>query len=206
MTTYAYPTSRACAPADMEWGRLDNDRADSSPLNGYGTTLSVPGMRWTATLSYNEQRQSDRDELEAFLLKLDGVAHRVSLWDMGQGSRAGLPGGTINTTGVTTSGSTAQFATSIVLTGCGASTTLKGNSKFAIGGQLFVAADDAAANGSGVMTVVNRPMTRAAISGGAAVTLIKPTALFFMPEPLVLPRSRGGVCPAFSVRFVEIFA
>ena len=78
--------------------------------------------------------------------------------------------------------------------------------QFSVNGQLLVAADDAVANGSGVMTVTTRPMLRAQASTGAAITLIKPTALFYMPDPLKLPRGRGSVAPAFSVRFAETFA
>jgi hypothetical protein len=207
MTTYAWPSGSAYQPSGMEWGRLDNDRSTTSGLSGYTQTLSVPGARWQVVMTFPARAQSDRDKLEAFLLKLDGMAHRVSLWDFGAGARTGHPSGTINRTGVTMSSTAAQFATSIVLAGCGANTTLLANSKLSVNGQLLVNVDDGTANGSGVMTLTNtRPMLRAQATAGAAITLIKPTALFVLADPLSMPRSGGGLmAPEFSVRFFEVF-
>ena len=206
MTTYAWPTGSYARPASMEWGRLDNDRGTVSPLSGYTTTLSVPGMRWRVLMNFPAQLQTERDKLEAFLLKLDGMGHRTQLWDFGQGARTGNPSGTINRTGVTMSSTAAQFATTLVLAGCGASTTMLANSKLSVNSQVLVVTDDATANGSGVMTVTVRPMLRAQATAGASVTLVKPTALFLMPEPLSLPRTFGNMAPEFSVLFVETFA
>lgn len=207
MATYSWPTGTAYQPTRMEWGRLDNDRFTTSPLSGYSQTLSVPGSRHEVVLTFPPQKQSDRDKLEAFLWKLNGVEHRVSLWDMGQGARTGQPAGTINRTGVTVSSTAAQFATTMVLTGCGASTTMLANDRFSVNGQLLINVDDATANGSGVMTLTNfRPMLRAQATAGAAITLIKPTALFFLPEPVRLPRVESYMAPELTVRFLETFA
>lgn len=206
MTTYAWPDGRIYTPRSMEWGRLDNDRATTSSLNGYTQTLSVPGMRWQVIMNFGEQYQAERRKLAAFLFKLDGMAHRVQLYDMGIGKRDGNPAGTIALSSVQVASSMAQFATSVSLKGCGAGKTLLAEDKIGIGGQVFMNTDDTTADGSGNMTVTVRPMARAAASTNDAVTTSKAIALFVLADPLSVPRDAGGICPPFSVRFVEVFA
>lgn len=133
MSTYDWPTATWAKPGSGEWRVVDNlQRASESPLSGFVQTLDMPGARWGRVTHFTAQTQADRDQLEGFLLGLSGRVHRVRLWDF---ERA-RPRGTINLTGVTTSGSTAQFAEQMTLQGCGAGKTLLSGDWFATPTQL----------------------------------------------------------------------
>ncbi len=74
------------------------------------------------------------------------------------------------------------------------------------GAQLLMVAENATANGGGAMTVPVRHMLRGAVSGGAAVTLDRPTGLFVLANPAQdWPRSGSNRTPAASVELVEVF-
>lgn len=205
MTTYAWPTGRHFVPATHELRVIDNtQRTAESALSGYVQTTGMPGARWGWGIDFAPHTQAQRADVEAYLLRLSGRQHRVQLWDL----RNPRPRGTIALTGVTLSASAAQFATSIVLAGCGASATLLAGDWLGLtGGQLVRVVSDATANGSGVMTVEVRHMLRAAVASGSAVTLDKPAALFVRAEAgIALPRMPGNVEPGMSLDLVEVFA
>lgn len=207
MSTYTWPTSgKAFYLEGITISQRHNHRMSTSPLNGAIQTISLPGMRWGASLDFPKQTYAERAELEGWLSRLSGMEHRLALWDI---SRP-VPRGNCNVSGVTASAAS-QFATSLTLNGCGASTTLKSGDWFkvptATGAQLLQAAADATANGSGVATVEVRAMLRGAVSGGAAVTLDKPTALYILAQPeFGVPRGGAGICPPFSLELIEVFA
>lgn len=74
-------------------------------------------------------------------------------------------------------------------------------------GQLVRVTERAVANDAGSMTVSFSPMLRAALPSATAVVLDKPTALFVRAEvPIAFPREAGGVRPAISMEWVEVFA
>jgi hypothetical protein len=205
MTIYAWPTTRAFVPAAAQLRVIDNlQRSSESPLSGYTQTLSMPGARWAWDYDFGAHDQANRAQVEAYLLRLSGREHRVRLWDFKQPR----PRGTINLGGVTLNAAAAQFATALVLSGCGAGKTLLAGDWLAVAtGQLVRVVADAVADGGGVMTVETRQMLRLALSSGSAVALDKPTALFVRTEAgLSLPRSAGHGVPGFSISFAEVFA
>ena len=66
---------------------------------------------------------------------------------------------------------------------------------------------DATANGSGVMTVEFRHMLRAAVGGGAAVTLNQPTALYILSGSTIdMPRQPGRAQTGLAADLIEVFA
>lgn len=203
MTTYAWPSGLQYIPQRMTWAQMHNQRASTSPLSGYTQTSSVPSPRWAVDMTFGTQDRASRMQVEAFLTKLSGMEHRAQIYDF----KFPVPFGTCNTSGVTLNASASQFATSVVLTGCGASKTLLAGDKLAIAGQILMVTDDATANGSGVMTVTVRHPLRAAASGGASVTLSKPTGLFVLSDPkLEFPRTPGQAGDPLTVQFIEVFA
>lgn len=186
----------------MALRQVHNNQVFQSPLSGFTQTSSLPGSRWGWSVDWGPSRSAHRQSLEGLLTRLSGREHRLQLWDM----KRPRPRGTINTSGVTASAAV-QFATTLTLNGCGASTTLLSGDWFSVGGQLLMCVVDATANGSGVMTVEFRHMLRAAVSGGAAVTLIQPTALYILESPqLEFQRQPGFAEPGLSATFVEVFA
>lgn len=204
MSTYNWPTAAWAVPGEAEWRVVDSlQRVSESPLSGAVQTLSMPCAKWGWAFSFSAQTLASREQLEGFLLGLSGREHRVRLWDF----KRPQPRGTINLSGVTTSGSTAQFATQMTLQGCGAGKTLLSGDWFATPTQLLRCVEDATADGSGNMVVKFRHMLRAATANGAAITLDKPTALYVRTESgLSAPRIPGMTAASMSVEFVEVFA
>jgi len=81
----------------------------------------------------------------------------------------------------TLSAGVSRGGTSLPITGGTASSTLKAGDMLAVGGQLFMVAENVNLNGSGAGTVPVVHRVRATINSGAAVTWDKPTAEFVMP-------------------------
>lgn len=205
MTTYAQPA--LWSAAHLELVQVSNNMKFESLLNGAVQTGSLPGAKWGWNVTFPEQNSAIRQRIEGSLSRMSGNEHRVQMYDLARPA----PLGTCNLTGVTVSGAVAQFALSMTLAGCGASKTLYAGDWFSVitaaGSQLLMVADDATANGSGVMSINFRQDLRAAVSSGTAVTLDKPTALYVvMTNPLMFPREAAGKCPEFSIQLSEVFS
>ena len=131
---------------------------------------------------------------------------RVNVWNfprVGLSGR-GYPMGTINPTGVQVSSVAAQFATSIILKGCGNGGTFVDGDMVLINGQLImVPYGGAVANGSGVLTL---PVTGGLIAAAAvndAVTLIRPAVQCVLATPDWRSTSNPGVAEAINIDFIE---
>lgn len=201
MATFNWPAGRDFAPLSAMWSVLPNDRVFSSQFSGATQTVSIPGTRWGCTLSFNNQGLQVRPAVEAFLAKCRRE-HRIALWNMARPE----PNGTINQAGVTLQAAASQFATSIVLTGCGASKTLQAGDMLGLPNQLLMVAEDATANGAGVMTVNLTHELRYAQPIGASVTLNRPTALFIQASKSNEFPFAGQHYPGMTVELVEVFA
>lgn len=198
---YAWPSTTAFIPETMDWGPLDNDRAFESPFNGAVQTASLPGTRWTVALNFPWHKPAERPALEAFLAKCRRE-HRIAMWHL----KRPLPRGTCNLTGVTLGAALAQFATQATLAGCGAGKTLLAGDMLGLPGNvLLMVAEDATANGSGVMVVKFTHMVRTAQALGAAVTLNKPTAVFMIKGPLAAFPAAGVNYSPLTVELMEVF-
>jgi hypothetical protein len=205
MTVYAWPDNIVFRPQKAILRVLDNtQRVAESPLSGNVQTTSMPGARWGWDFEFQTQSNVERNAVEAFLIGLSGREHRVTLWDHSRPE----PRGTINRAGVTVKTTAAQFATSVVLQGCGAGKTIMGGDWLGFpSGQIVMAVANATADGSGDMTVLFRQMLRAALPSTSAVTLVKPSARFVRSESGIdLPRWMGPVQDGFNISFVEVFA
>lgn len=206
MSTYDWPT--AWVPQAQRLRVLHNQGVSVSPLSGYLQTNTHPGSRWGWALDFPARLAADAAGFEGFITKLSGREHRVKLWD----HKRPRPRGTIATTGVTTSGTTAQFATSVLLIGCGAATTLLAGDWLKFGansgtGQLVMVTDDATADGSGIMTVSFRHMLRASVASATSVTLVNPVSTYVLTESRQeFPRVAGGAMPGVSFDFDEAWA
>lgn len=204
MSVYTWPDAPWAVPSATELRVVDTlQRVSESPLSGAVQTLSMPGARWGWGYDFDAQPHDARMQLEAWLIGLSGRQHRVRLWD----TKRTRPRGSINLSGVTTSGSAAQFAEQLTLQGCGAGKTLLMGDWLATPTQLLRCTEDAVANGSGVMVVKVRHMLRAAVASGTAITLDKPTALYIRTEAnLAARRELWTVEPPLACEFVEVFA
>lgn len=205
MAVFDWPDTRTFVPQRTEWRIVDTlQRASESQLSGYVQTLAMPGAKWGWAFDFAAHAPAERRDLEAYLLRLNGREHRVRLYDI----KHQRPEGTINLSGVTVRDVAAQFATTLVLAGCTAGSTLLAGDWFGVAsGQLLRCVADATADGAGVMTVEFRHMLRAALSAGGTVTLYRPTALYVRTDAgLAVPRIGGQAMPGFSVEFTEVFA
>lgn len=206
MTTYTWPSTGPFRAATMEWRHHRNARKSVSTLNKATQTIDLPGLRFGIVVSIPAQFDADRRQVEAWLMRLDGQVNRAQITRPGYTG----PAGSIATAGVTASAA-AQFAAGLTLNGCGAGATAKAGDWLSVstatGAQLLQIVADATADGSGVMAVETHPMLRGAVTAGAAVTLVNPAALYILADPeLVFPREQGGIYPAMTVEFVEVFA
>lgn len=205
MTVYTWPETRPFRPGNATLRQRHNQqRVSESPLNGTTQGLSMPGSRWGWDFDFPANRNADRPAIEAFLTKLDGIEHRVRLYDFWRPR----PRGTCNLAGVTIGSPAAQFARTVQLAGCGAGgTLLEGDWLGLPSGQLVMVVEPAQANPAGVMTVAVRFSLRSALPSGGAVTLDRPTALFIRTEAdLGMPRNPGFSQAGFSLSFTETFS
>jgi hypothetical protein len=209
MTTYAWPTTGGSfLQAAASIGFAQNQRISTSTLNGTVQTTNLPGARLRQTITFPRQSYAVRAPLEALLNRLNGMEHRLSLYDV---SRQ-VPRGTCNLVGVTVSAFTAQFGISLPLTGCGAGKTLLAGDWIKVststGAQVLQVVADATASGTGAMTVEVRANLRGSVAAASAVTLDTPTALYVLQEAdgLMVPRGAANICPEFTAQFMEVFA
>jgi hypothetical protein len=176
VTTYAYPTAANFLPSRQSLLIKVNQQMSSSPLSGDVQVLTRPGSRWGWDVQLPQQLPSELAAVEAFLARLNGREHLITIHDHFRP----VPRGTCNLTGVTTSGTISQFATTATLQGCGATRTLLAGDWIKIASQLVMIVADATANGSGVMSIEFRHAMRASVSSGAAVVLDRPTSTYMM--------------------------
>lgn len=209
MTTYTWPnTGGSFTMAALSLGFVHNQKMSVSSLNGAQQTVSLPGARLRLQATFPLQSYATRAPLEGFLNRLSGMEHRMAFYDLARP----VPRGTCNVGGVTVSTLAAQFATSLVLTGCGASTTLLAGDWIKVttstGAQVVQVVADATASGGGVMTVEVRAMLRGSVAAASAVVLTQPTALYVLTESqgLFVPRAPGSIAPQFDAEFIEVFA
>jgi hypothetical protein len=201
MATYAWPSTRAFMPESITWGLRSNDRIFTSPLSGATQTASIPGTRWAASLTFAPDGQASRPALEAFLARARRE-HRIALHHL----KRPTPAGSCNLSGVTLAAAVTQFASSATLAGCGAGNTLKAGDMLGLAGQLLMVADDATANGSGVMAVNFSHEIRKAYTLGSPVVLDKPTALFIQASESTAFPAIAGYYPGMTVELVEVFS
>lgn len=143
-----------------------NLRGHASPLSLTEQVVDLLADRWEASFVLPVSSHANAARVEAFLAALRASGNTVDIWHMGRGRN--VPRGTMRGT-PTLAESAAVNANSISIQTSAGATLLAGD-LVGVGGLLLMAAADATANGSGVMSLslVNR--LRAALSSAAAVT------------------------------------
>jgi hypothetical protein len=204
MSEFAWPSAANFKPEVMTLRVYDNtQKSVESSFSGDVQTSSMPGARWGWDMDFGLQENSERAEVDAFVLRLNGREHRALIYDI----KNPAPRGTINLTGVSVAAPAAQFASVLQLQGCGANKTLTPGDWFSVAGQLVMVVAPAAADGAGVMTVEFRHMLRSSVAAGAAIVLSKPTAKFIRTDAgMSMVRQLGLHSPGASYSFIEAFA
>lgn len=147
--------------------------ANASPFGGSEQVFDRLNDRWMAYLTLSVEYFAGGATLEAFLASFRGQVNTVNLWHFARPQPRGTLRGTL-----VTSGSQAQGATQLVLSGGTAGGTLLKGDMLGPPNQLVQVSADCTADGSGNITVpvVNR--LRAAIATGQAVAWDKPAVPF----------------------------
>lgn len=202
MTVYAWPSTGTFTPTGMKLRVAQNQAAEVSILSGYTQVLSRVGAKWAFDVDLPECTPDELAQLEAYFTRLNGMEHWTSFFDW----MRPVPRGTINLSGVTNSGSIAQFATTATLAGCGAGATLLAGDWLKLGTQLVMNVVDATANGSGVMSIEFRHMMRAAVTTGQSVVLDHPTSNYILESSNFESLRQSGYAQVGpKVGIVEIF-
>lgn len=159
-------------PASCMPRLMVNQRAAIAPNDSSEQVVDMLNDRWVFELTLPVENYADAAAVEAFLNSFRGQFNTVNAWHFARPEIRGTLAGTL-----TTSGSQAQGASSLVVTGGTNGQTVKAGDVFGAGGQLLMASADATV-AAGVVTIplVNR--LRAAIATGQAVTTSKPKAVF----------------------------
>lgn len=150
-----------------------NQRANAAPNDSSEQVVDMLNDRWMVHLTLHGRMHRDAAALEAFLNSFRGQFNTVDLWHFTRPQPRGTLRGTL-----VTSGTHAQGAAALVLSGGTPGGTVLAGDLFGAGGQILMAESDTAADGVGNVTIplVNR--LRAAIADGQSVTWDKPTAPF----------------------------
>jgi hypothetical protein len=196
MTDYAWPALWRARRFEMRI--KPNTRVFAGQYSRAGQSVDLLGELWVAMIELPLTVHADIGaQREAFFDRLAGTTNRIQLYHL----RRPLPRGTI-TGSPTVKTSAAQLAGTLQIQTTAGKTMLAGD-HFGFGGQVSRVMADATADGAGVLTVEIRPRVRVAVSAGAAITLIKPTVNFILPEEEVPTTWESGKADAVSFNLIE---
>lgn len=200
MSVFDLPSS--LAPASFEWAFNKQTVPHRSSTNAQFQAVDLLSDFWSVTLTLPPALRSSSGAIEALFMRLAGGVDRLRLWHAGRPYPTGTARGTL-----TLSSSISQFANSFTMSGAGAGATLKAGDMFGltVAGSpcLFMVADDATANGSGVITVTTVNRARASVTSGASISLNKPTANFALMDQSVHGLHKPDCFESLSVQLQE---
>lgn len=161
----------------FRWRRTEQQVAFKSIFGSQGLIVGAP--LWEVEMLGGATDPRKAREIETFLESIEGFKNQVELWNV----RQPVPAGTLRGT-LVLDANVAAGATTLVLDGGSgqASKTLLRGDLIGIGSgitqQVMRVAQDATANGSGVISVTISSPIRNAFAAGAGVEWNKPKALF----------------------------
>jgi len=197
MTDYTWPSTVKPTTSSLAW--MDNTKVFVSPLSGTVRTESLPGGRWSLSLTVtglDNQEVNKIHTIEAFLFRLNGAEHRAVIPDPAY-RRAGPGGGTPIVNGASQVGltlSTSGWTPSI--------TVLRAGDRIGVSNQMIPVVADVTANGSGVATISLAHPIRIAPTNGSAVEINAPTARYILTNK-VSAASKPGTSKIIQVDFEE---
>lgn len=196
MSIIQVPTGLSVAA--QTWRQQRNDVEFRSAFGAQA--LEASGPMWSSVITASLKRP---ELWQALMMQLRGRTNQLALWNMGRPQ----PLGTMR--GAMTLGTTAQGATSLVITAVGqASKTLLAGEYLGVGSgltqQVVMVCADATSNGSGVITVTTEPALRNAFASGAGVTWDRPCALFRRTDSVAQWEYKpGGIVEGMSLSLLE---
>lgn len=184
--------------ATQTWRQQRNDVEHRSMFGAQAQEASGP--MWSSVIAASRKRP---ELWQALMMQLRGKTNQLALWNMGRPQPLGTMRGTM------TLGTTAQGATSLVITAAGqAAKTLLAGDYLGVGSaltqQVVMVCADATSNASGVITVTTEPALRNAFASGAGVTWYRPCALFRRTDSVAQWEYKpGGVVEGMSLSLLE---
>lgn len=195
MTTYTFPS---ITPNATRTELLSNTSVFISPITGATQTLDRGGERWQMTMTFTNLTGANRADLQAYLAKLNGQQHRLSVPNHAEANR-GAFGGTPLVKGAS------QTGNSLNVDGCSLTVTnwIRAGDWFGVNGELKLCTADASSDGAGDITISFVPRLRAAPSDNAAITTSGATGTFILSQPNVSWSDRPGGLSDLTVSCVE---
>jgi hypothetical protein len=200
MATVAWPNTAAFVPSALEVQLRPQVRLAESIYTGQVTSFETPFSAWWLTVTLTSQSPADRAAVEAFLHTVRGPANRVTMWH----HMRPVPRGTQQANTTTAAGAAlGASSASINLSGSLLAGDMISIALTAGGTALVqVTADQTS---TGAQTVQFAPQLRGAVSNGAVVTVIRPTALFILRDAPTIGYVPGEATP-ITLQFSEVFA
>lgn len=198
MTTYSFPS---ITPNASRIELLSNTRTYVSPFSGAIQTVDRGGERWIVDLTFHSLTGAEKAEMAAFLAKLNGQEHRVTLPNHAENNR-GAFGGTPLVNGTSSAGTTLEVK--------GASTGItnwaRAGDWVSYDSQLKMVTADANSDGSGLVTLSVIPKIRQTTSDDDPITTSGGAGTFMLSGKGISWANRPGDFGDFSVQFVEDIA
>ena len=195
MTTFGFPS---ITPTTNTFELVANTRTFQSPLTNAVQTSSRKGSLWKASLQFSNLKGDDRQEMQAFLVKLNGQQHRFTLHDHSY-TRRGAGGGTLSISGGSQSG------TSLVCDGATASVNnyLRSGDYISFNNELHMVVADANSDGSGNVTLSIAPPIRKTPANDTVVDYLTPVSGVFMLAGPASWDTQPGIISSFTIEAVE---
>lgn len=189
----------ALRPKSVEWqGPIVPQAISRSVFDGSVQAQLLGAPRWAFTITTGVVPLALVPEWEAFIQRLRGAVNRVRAWDWRReaplGVATGAPTVRVSALGATlqTQGWTASVAG-----------ILKAGSYLGVGGELKRLSVTADSDSLGRATLAFEPPLRAAPAVASAITLVKPTALFYLTTDRPAMPQDGSRNTGWTLAFEE---
>lgn len=195
MTTYAFPS---IAPTEMSIGVITNTRTFTSPFTGAVQTAQRAGERLRLRMTFRNMYDADRQELLAFLMKLNGQEHRFTVHDYSNTQR-GTFGGTPRVKGAGQTGGT------LLIDGCTPAVTnwIHAGDQFQVGNELKIMTSNGNSDGAGEVLLRFQPSLRTSPADNALITTSSPVAVWMLTSDVDWSTGAGPLFSDFMVEAVE---
>lgn len=198
MTTWFW-NPLSLIPHETEWTLISSARAMVSPLSGAVQTATRPGTRWGIRITFRQLDEEKRAELRGFLIRMNGLEHRMRFYDFGH-NRRGLGGGTPLVKG------SGQTGPSLTVYGCTPSVTgwLKRGDWFSVEGQMKMVDRQIDTDVNGEAIIYFRPELRRSPPADHAIDIEGAVwGIFMLADPTVSWRNIPGGLSSFEFELVE---
>jgi len=172
MTIFAFPN---ITPNSNSFELVTNTKTFRSPLTNSVQTASRKGSLWKVGMSFDNLSGSQRAEMQAFLVKLNGQEHRFRVHDHSY-VRRGVGFGTLTINGADQGGANLVCLT----TGLNIVGYVKAGDYVSFNNELHMVTTDADSDASGNITIQIAPPIRKPTINAGTVDYTSPVSGVFM--------------------------